>query len=679
MSANHLIHEKSPYLLQHSENPVDWYPWGEEAFLKAKTENKPVFVSIGYATCHWCHVMERESFEDLEVAALLNRDFVAVKVDREERPDVDAVYMDVCQAMTGSGGWPLTIVMTPEQQPFFAGTYFPKRSGFGKPGLMEVLTEVSRLWESDRERIFGAAREIAAFAARDRSGPGAVPGKDVLRRAAALFRESFDAGYGGFGPAPKFPLPHNLLFLFTYAALEGDDDARRMAEYTLTQMGRGGIFDQVGGGFSRYSTDVMWLVPHFEKMLYDNALLLYTYLTAYESSGFSFFRTVADKTFAYVLRELTDSAGGFFCGQDADSEGVEGRYYVFSPEELRGVLGEEEGRLFCEWFDVTKRGNFSGKSVPNLLQNSRFATPDARMEEVCLRVRKFREQRATLLTDDKVLTAWNGLMIAALAKGFGVLGERRYLSAAERCRRFVMEELCDEAWRLQVRWREGEAAHAGQLADYAFFAWGLLELYAVSGDASCVRDAARFAGVMADLFLDAENGGFFLYASDAEQLIARPKEVFDGAVPSGNSIAGLVLVRLARLTGEGRWRDLADRQCSFLAGSAARYPTGSSAALLALAEVLYPGGEVVCCLAEGESADAVLRLGSRYRAAVLVKTRENADVLAEAAPFSAVYPVPGEGMQLYFCREGACSLPVATPAELERLITSLPVSPGFNG
>ncbi len=668
VSGNHLIHEKSPYLLQHSENPVDWYPWGAEAFLKAKAENKPVFVSIGYSTCHWCHVMERESFEDWEVAELLNRDFVAVKVDREERPDVDAVYMDVCQAMTGSGGWPLTVVMTPDQEPFFAGTYFPKRANLGKPGLLEVLTEVSRLWESDRERIFAAAREIAAFAARDRSGPGEAPGKDVLRRAAGLFRESFDVRYGGFGPAPKFPMPHNLLFLFAYSKLEGDDDARVMAEYTLMQMGRGGIFDQADGGFSRYSTDAMWLVPHFEKMLYDNALLAYTYLTAFECSGILFFRTVADRTLGYVLRELADPAGGFFSGQDADSEGVEGRYYVFSPEELRGVLGEEEGRLFCEWFDVTKQGNFSGKSVLNLLQNSRFATPDARMEEWCRRVREFRGERASLLTDDKVLTAWNGLMIAALAKGFWVLGERRYLCAAERCRRFLMEELCDEACRLQVRWREGEAAHAGQLADYAFFAWGLLELYAVSGDASCVRDAARFAGVMADLFWDEENGGFFLYASDAEQLIARPKEVFDGAVPSGNSVAGLVLVRLARLTGEERWRSLADRQCSFLAGGARRSPTGSSAALLALAEVLYPGGEVVCCLAEGESPDAVLRLGSLYRAAVLVKTRENAEVLAEAAPFSAVYPVPGEGMRLYFCREGACSLPVATVGELERLM-----------
>ncbi|MCZ9312393.1 MAG: thioredoxin domain-containing protein [Methanocorpusculum sp.] len=662
MSANHLIHEKSLYLLQHAQNPVDWYPWGEEAFAKARAEDKPIFLSIGYSTCHWCHVMERESFSDDEVAVLLNERYVSVKVDREERPDIDAVYMQVCQAMTGSGGWPLTILMTADQKPFYAGTYLPKVPKFGKPGLVDLLTGVGDLWKERRDELLAAAEEVAAFSAQDRSRSSARLEKGLLRSAVQLFRQGFDPGNGGFSPAPKFPMPHNLLFLLRYSELERDAFARKMAETTLVQMARGGIFDQLGGGFSRYSTDAVWMVPHFEKMLYDNALLSFAYLEAFSVTGNVYFRTVAERTLSYVLRELHDGSGGFYAGQDADSEGVEGRFYVFSRAEVLDVLGEVDGAVFCDWFGI------SGMSVPNLLQQTDFTSPDPRIAGLCERMYAYRKARAELLTDDKMLTAWNALMLAACAKAFRVLGDERYLAAAQGCRRFVAEHLTDDAGRLLVRFRDGEAKGMGQLADYAFYSWALLELYAADFDPSCLVEACRLADLMRDLFYDEVRGGFFLYASDAERLIGRPKEVYDGAMPSGNSMAAQVLVRLARLTAEPERMRQAEEQLAFVAGNAGTYPAGYSLGLLAMAEMLYPAGEVVCCSAEDVVPPGFLDLLERSHATAVVKSPKTAAELSRAAPFTAAYPVPDTGSVLYFCRDGRCAELVGSVAELAELM-----------
>ncbi|MGN1002659.1 MAG: thioredoxin domain-containing protein, partial [Oscillospiraceae bacterium] len=585
---NQLQHEKSPYLLQHAENPVDWRPWGAAAFEEAGREDKPVFLSIGYSTCHWCHVMAHESFESEEVAAVLNRSFIPVKVDREERPDVDAVYMDACMALNGSGGWPLTLLLTPEQKPFWAGTYLPR------PQLLSLLKRASRRWAEDRETLAGAGDELTEHLRREEETRPGVPDRALVEKGAAQFAQSYDSQWGGFGQAPKFPSAHNLLFLLRYAWLTGDGRAREMAEGTLEHMVRGGLFDHIGGGFSRYATDRRWLVPHFEKMLYDNALLALAYTEAWQQSRRDWCRETARRTADYVLAELTDPMGGFCCGQDADSDGVEGKYYVFTPEEVAEVLGREAAEDFCRRCGITAGGNFEGKSIPN-----RIADPDWERETAEDKVRRerlyaYRKTRTRLHRDDKVLTAWNGLMLAALARAGLLLDEPRYQEAAERAAGFIREHLKDGEGRLLARWREGEAAHPGKLEDYAFYAWGLLELYEADFHPEHLEEAAALAETLLDQFFDRERGGFYPYAREGEQLITRSKEVYDGAMPSGNAVAALVLSRLARLTGEEKWRQAAERQFAWLAGAVERYPAGHGFALLALLEELWPTAELVC-------------------------------------------------------------------------------------
>ena len=663
---NRLSQEKSPYLLQHAHNPVNWYPWGEEAFAKARGEEKPVFLSIGYSTCHWCHVMERESFETEEAAAVLNRDFVAVKVDREERPDVDAVYMEVCQAMTGTGGWPLTILMTPEQKPFWSGTYLPLHSRYGQPGLVELLEETARLWREARELLLEAGDRIASHAASRQEGEAREPDRALLRAAADRFRHSFDREYGGFGTAPKFPSPQNLLFLMRWADLEQDPQARSMAETTLTQMARGGLFDQIGGGFSRYSTDEKWLAPHFEKMLYDNALLAFTYAAASGETGNGFYAGAARRTLDYVLRELLLPEGGFCCGQDADSGGVEGKYYLFTPEEICRELGEKEGKAFCRRCGIAPGGNFEGKSIPNLLEDPGYASAWKDTEAACARLYEYRLSREPLHRDDKVLTAWNALMIAALSKASLLWDDPRYPEAAEAACGFLRKHLTAPDGRLLLRWRDGQAAYAGQLDDYAFFAWALLELYAARQDVSCLLEAQELAKWMETLFWDGENGGFYRTPSDGETLISRPKELYDGAMPSGNSAAALVLVRLAKLTGEPRWQELADRQLAYLAGNIREYPAGYCFALLAFCEALYPSRELLCACA-GAPPAGLRELAGLPGLHLLVKTPENAEALSSAAPFTALYPLPEQGEAYYLCTGGACAAPVSSLEELKKL------------
>ena len=708
--ANRLKDEKSPYLLQHKDNPVEWYPWCEEAFKKAKEEDKPVFLSIGYSTCHWCHVMAHESFEDKEAAELLNRGYVSIKVDREERPDIDAVYMSVCQAVTGSGGWPLTVIMTPEQKPFFAGTYFPRERYYGRPGLLDILREVLVLWKERREELFRDAEEITAMINKKRVPEKRISSseKEILKKAYQLFGRAFDPVWGGFGSAPKFPAPHNLLFLMRYAKEEQEAEALRMAEVTLNAMADGGMYDQIGGGFSRYSTDERWLVPHFEKMLYDNALLILAYLEAYQITGEEKYAGVVRRTADYILRELTDEQGGFYCGQDADSDGVEGKYYVFTPKEVETVLGREEGRVFCRQYGITEAGNFEGKSIPNRIGSvdsegksipNRISGVDSERKSIPNRISgvdsegkktgiagkdtseekmyEYRLKRTSLHKDDKILLSWNAWTILALTRSGIVLGEKRYLDTARRAQRFIEEYMTDENDRLYLRYRGNEAAQMGQLEDYAVYALALLELYQAGFQTEYLTGAIRRAEQMVRFFEDKESGGYYINASDAVQLIARPKEMYDGAMPSGNSVAAMVTQKLAILTGDVRWQEAARRQMDYCLHEIREYPAGYSFTLLAMAEAVYPHRELVCTVGkdvmDGQAGKMVKlsdgRMGDLVRlaiqgVAVLVKTKESAEELAECAPFTKEYPLPKEGNMYYLCEDGVCREPVR---EIERL------------
>ena len=658
--SNRLSTERSPYLLQHAENPVDWRPWGPEVFEEAKRTDKPVLLSIGYSTCHWCHVMAHESFEDETVAQAVNAAFLPVKVDREERPDVDAVYMAACLAMNGSGGWPLTVLLTPDQKPFWAGTYLPKDQ------LLHLLRKAARLWREDRAGVLVTGDTLTAHLQQEGQARPGTPSRELVRQAVSQFAQSYDERWGGFGAAPKFPTPHNLIFLLRYAQLAKEEHAREMALHTLNNMYRGGLFDHVGGGFSRYSTDQHWLVPHFEKMLYDNALLALAYTEAFQHARCPIYGEITRRTLDYVLRELSGPQGGFCCGQDADSDGVEGKYYALTPDELAQALGGVDGLRFCQWYGITPEGNFEGKSIPNLLGQSQFDQDPEDMAALREQVYAYRLSRTALHRDDKVLTAWNGLAMAALARAGLVLDEPWYLDAARQTAEFLAEKLTTSDGRLLARWRDGDAAHPGKLDDYAFLAYGLLELYSATFDASYLTRAVGLADCLLKLFFDGERGGFYPYASDGEQLLTRTKEAYDGAMPSGNSIAALVLFRLSRLTGEMRWREAADLQMSWLAGAAEGYPAGHSFAMLACLEELWPTAELVITAQKPpEELRGFLREAPRLGLTILVKTQENAGTLAALAPFTKDYPIPAQGAQYYLCQGGACAQPVDSIPELK--------------
>lgn len=530
--SNRLKASTSPYLLQHSKNPVDWYPWGEEAFEKAKSENKPIFLSIGYSTCHWCHVMAHESFEDASTAELLNKNFVSIKVDREERPDIDSVYMAVCQAFTGGGGWPMSIFMTADKKPFFAGTYFPPESRYGMPGFQDLLLALSGHWKNNRSRLLESAEEIIKQLCTAEADDHNAGTEDLIKKAVGIFSQSFDAVNGGFGAAPKFPAPHNLIFLTLYAKLKHKDSVYQMVDKTLMQMRRGGIFDHIGYGFSRYSTDEIFLAPHFEKMLYDNALLMIAYAAAYSVSAESVYLDTCEKTAEYILREMTAPDGGFYCAQDADSEGVEGKYYTFSLTEILRVLGDEKGRAFAAAFDITERGNFEGVNIPNLLKSNDLT---GNFDEERKQLYDYRKARAKLHLDDKILTSWNALMIIAMSLLFRVSGKETYLKAAENANQFIEKNLCrgDE---LFASFRNGRHSGNGFLDDYAFYIAALTELYHSTLNKNYLEKAKALCHETAAHFADPENGGFHLCKTDDNELFMNPKETYDGAIPSGNSV-----------------------------------------------------------------------------------------------------------------------------------------------
>ena len=659
---NKLAEEKSPYLLQHAYNPVKWYPWGAEAFDKAKKENKPIFLSIGYSTCHWCHVMAKESFEDAEVAALLNEAFVSIKVDKEERPDIDTVYMNTCQAATGHGGWPLTILMTPNQKPFYAATYVPKHTQFGLLGLVELLDQIALKWSKNPSSILRTGDQLADIMKREfEASSGSAPvTKDIVNLAVTQFYQSFDHDYGGFGNEPKFPTPHKLMFLLRYAQLEADEQSLFMVENTLMHMYRGGIYDHIGYGFSRYSTDAKWLVPHFEKMLYDNAMLAITYTEAYQYTKKPVYRTVAEQILEYIRREMTDKEGGFYCAQDADSEGEEGKYYVFTPDEVNAVLGNEDGSYFCEYFDITEEGNFEGSSIPNLIKSHELKSDNERIIRLCSTLYDYRRNRRQLHKDDKLLTSWNALMITAYATAAKVFRKTDYCEAARLAAEFIDSKLTDPNGLLYVRYRDDSAAFFGNLDDYAFYGMALLSLYDITFEAKYLKRAIRQAQNMKNLFWDEKHGGFFLNASDAEQLIYRPKEVFDGAIPSGNSVAGYVLRRLASLTADADLITLAGKQLRFLAGQVQEHPTGHSFALIAFLEQLYPSKEIVCVTGEKEEYSPLIQyLSEKFEpnTVVLLKTSQNQEEVLEIADYLADYRTINDKTTYYVCENHNCQTP----------------------
>ena len=673
---NLLAGEKSPYLLQHADNPVDWRPWGAEAFAQARQEDKPVLLSVGYATCHWCHVMAHESFEDQEVAQLMNRHFVAVKVDREERPDVDGVYMSVCQALTGAGGWPLTVLLTPDQKPFYAATYLPKNTRWGRPGLMELLTEVARLWREDRPRLLQTGEQITQALNQADAGSPAQLDEMVLEKAAVMLGRAFDRQWGGFGQAPKFPTPHQMGFLLRWHAQRPHSGALEMAARTLEGLRAGGIFDQVGLGFHRYSVDAKWLAPHFEKMLYDQALLALAYLDAFSVTGRASQAAVAREIFTYVLRDLTSPQGGFYSAEDADSEGEEGLYYLWTPEQVEGVLGPELAGRWNRLHDITPVGNFEqGRSIPwRGAQGPRELEPlDPALEEARLKLLAARQGRVHPLMDDKILTAWNGLMIAALARGARVLGEPAYLEAARRAAAMILAELSDPQGGLGRRWRQGQATLPGFLDDHAFFIWGLIELHQAGQDPAHLAEALRLTQVTKERFWDQEGAGYFYTPHQGEALILREKDSYDGAIPSGNAVMALNLLRLARLTGQAELETQAGEIFSALGGKVRENPAAHTFLLMALQYALAPGREIVVVgPREHPSTRALLEAAQKSwspdTVVLLRPLDQEGERVAQLAPFSREMTPVGGTPAAYVCSGGTCQRPLSDPAQLEALL-----------
>ena len=605
---NKLITEKSPYLLQHANNPVEWYAWGDEAFEKAKSEDKPIFLSIGYSTCHWCHVMAHESFEDPYVAELLNESFISIKVDREERPDIDKIYMTVCQLMTGSGGWPLTIIITPDKKPFFAGTYFPKETRFGRIGLVDLVKRVKDLWTNERKQLVESSEKIT-FALQDANSesPGRSLAESVLKNTHSQLSGRFDNQNGGFGTAPKFPTPHNLLFLLRFWRRTGDEGALKMVEKTLKAMRMGGIYDHIGFGFHRYSTDPNWLVPHFEKMLYDQALLILAYLDAYQATSKEEYANTAKEVLAYVLRDMTSPDGAFYSAEDADSEGEEGKFYVWSKGEIEEILGVEEAEVFSKLYNVDINGNFfdeatkskTGKNIIHLKSDlSDTLTID--IELIRNKLFEAREKRIKPHKDDKVLTDWNGLMIAAFANAGYIFNEPKYIQVAEKAVDFILNQIKNSEGRLLHRYRKGGADILAFLDDYAFLVWGLINLYEASFETRYLEKAIKLTEEQLKLFWDSSIGAYFFTAEDAESLLTRQKETYDGAIPSGNSVAMLNLLRLAQLTGNDTYEKKADHLGRVFAESVRANPVAHSLMMVAVDYAIGPTYSLVIAGDEGK-------------------------------------------------------------------------------
>ncbi|MDX8397337.1 MAG: thioredoxin domain-containing protein [Mariprofundaceae bacterium] len=664
---NALINQASPYLQQHAHNPVHWYPWGEEAFTKAKKEDKPIFLSIGYATCHWCHVMELESFDDEQVAAAMNKAFISIKVDREERPDIDQVYMQAAQVMGRQGGWPLNILMTPDKKPFYAATYIPKHSRGQRVGMLDLSAKVDELWLHDRNKLEQSAEQITQLLTQRNTdhGPGSkIDITELAKRATHDLKQSFDEQHGGFGSAPKFPSPHKLLFLLRQAYSQNDQKSLAMVEKTLDNMRAGGIYDQIGFGFHRYSTDNQWLVPHFEKMLYDQAMLLMAYSEAYQLTGHLRHAIVVREIAEYVLREMQDANGGFYSAEDADSEGIEGKFYVWRTNEIQALLGEKNTEQFAQVFNLSNTGNFddeatgkaTGANIPYLSQWG--PTPlKQELEPMREALFKARDQRTHPFLDDKILTDWNGLMVAALAKASRALAEPKYLKAAQKCADFILKNMRDDQGHLWHRYRHGDVGIAAHLDDYAFFTWGLIELYQASFDSSYLKAAVDLNTDMLKSFTS-KSGGLFLTAADAETLLVRPMEAWDDALPSGNAVAASNLLHLARLTSDHTLELAANRIFDTFSSLLNKAPVGFlhmiSAQLFAANDSL----EIVLAgdknSAQAQSIRQTLEKLFLPHAVVIWRDQQSMQLI----PFIKLQTPINNQITAYICKDFQCNQPV---------------------
>jgi uncharacterized protein YyaL (SSP411 family) len=688
---NRLRFEKSPYLLQHANNPVDWYPWGPEAFEKARRENKPIFLSIGYSTCHWCHVMEHESFEDPEVARLMNEVFVSIKVDREERPDLDNIYMTVCQMMTGSGGWPLTIIMTPDKKPFFAGTYFPKESRYGRIGMLDLIPRIKEIWVTKHDEVLKSADQITAVLRQySQEAPGEELGEPTLRNAFEQLSQRFDEQHGGFGSAPKFPTPHNLLFLLRCWKRTGNEKALRMVEKTLQAMRRGGMYDHVGFGFHRYSTDSTWLVPHFEKMLYDQALLAMAYTEAYQATGKREYGETAREVFSYVLRDMKSETGAFHSAEDADSEGEEGKFYLWTEEQIRQVLSAEETNLVITVFNIEKGGNFheeatgkkGGRNIPYVKKDLHESASALKMPEQQLRSQledargklfAAREKRIHPHKDDKILTDWNGLMIAALAKGARALDEPGYAEAAKKSVDFILQKMRTQDGRLLHRYRDGQAALPANVDDYAFLIWGMAELYETTFEASYLQSALKLNDDLLQHFWDDKAGGFYFTADDAEKLLVRQKDIYDGAVPSGNSVGALNLLRLARFTANTNLEEKAVKIGRAFSEAINQSPSAYTQLMLAVDFMVGPSYEVIIAGKSGakdtKAMIGALRAHFVPNKVVLFRpTEEESPEIIRLAEYTKYQSSIDGKATAYVCLNYNCKLPTTDSGKMLELL-----------
>ena len=677
--ANRLAQETSPYLLQHKNNPVDWYPWGEEALEKARAEDKPILLSVGYSACHWCHVMERESFEDEATAEIMNKHFVNIKVDREERPDVDSIYMSAVQAMTRHGGWPMTVFMTPDGAPFYGGTYFPPVPSRGMPSFKQVLLSLADAYANRREEVLASAENVREFLKE--SSTASIPRSEVseglLTHAANALAGQIDNRFGGFDGAPKFPQAMNLEVLLRHHKRTGDRAALSGVELTLRQMANGGIYDQLGGGFARYSVDEYWLVPHFEKMLYDNALLARLYLEAYEATGDGFYHRIAEETLDYVMRDMRSPEGGFYSAEDADSEGVEGKFYVWTPEEIEATLEPEDAKLAERYWDVTERGNFEGKNILNVPRPPEavaaefgLSTEELWQRILLIRERLFteREKRVRPGRDEKVLAAWNGLMLRAFALAAGATGREEYLRVAEENAVFLLEKLVVDG-RLRRSYKDGQARLNGYLEDYACVADGLVELYEATFETRWLREAASLADAILGLFWEEAEGAFYDTAADHEELVTRPRDVYDNATPSGNSVAVDVLLKLSVLLEREDYRERAGAVLDNLSGGMVQVP-GAFGRLLSALDFYLSTPYEVAIIGEREAPDTKMLLETVYSSylpnKVVAGRSENDEEATQLVPLLANRPMRGGRPTAYVCVNYACQSPTTDPAELAR-------------
>ena len=677
---NRLASEKSPYLLQHADNPVDWYPWGLEAFEKARRENKPIFLSIGYSTCHWCHVMAHESFEDSTIAGLMNDVFVSIKVDREERPDIDMLYMKVCQMITGSGGWPLTIMMTPDKQPFFAATYIKKETRFGRLGMLDLVPRIKEIWATRKNEVLSSASQItAALQKATLPALGEDLSEPMLRLAYEQLSFRFDEENGGFGKAPKFPAAHNLLFLLRYWKRTCNKRALAMVEKTLQAMRCGGICDHLGFGFHRYSTDGKWLVPHFEKMLYDQAMLAMAYTETFQATGKEEYAQTAKEIFTYVLRDMTSPEGGFYSAEDADSEGEEGKFYLWTYDEIKQILVSDEADLFIKIFNIKENGNFSdevsgsklGSNIPHLTKtfdqiaselNVSLLEIQKRLESIRQKLFAFRDKRVHPLKDDKILADWNGLMVAALAKGARVFDNLEYSRAAKRAADFIIKNMLTSEGKLLHRYRDGEAAMPAHVDDYAFLVQGMLELYETTFDVDYLKRALKLNEYLVDHFWDDKSGGFYFTRDDGEDLLIRQKDIYDGAIPSGNSIAMLNLLRLARITGDSSLEEKAAMIGRAFFENVRQSPSAYTQLMMAADFALGPTYEVVI-IADSRNQDAkemLKTINRRFmpnKVVIFLPSEIDLSEIKGIAPFTASMRSIDNKATAYVCLNYSCKLP----------------------